>query len=111
MNVKVKVGDIFELDRDDILETNEELAQSLIDYSEITSNEKILDWCKSVLDNSFKVEQIIYNKMFYDGSTDRKSLKNKTFYDDKHDELNIPTPFDNIWLIIPAECLIKIDVS
>lgn len=111
MATKVKVGDILELDREENLETTEELAQSLASYSDIELNKELLDWCKQTLDNSFKVEQVVYNKMFYDGSTDKKSLKNKIFYDEQYRELNIPTPFDNVWLTIPIETLTKIDVS
>ena len=42
---------------------------------------------------------------------DKKSLKNKIFYDEQYRELNIPTPFDSFWLTIPIESLVKIDVS
>ena len=111
MRIKVKIGDILELDIDEIIETPEEIAKSLASYSDVPESKEFLDWCIKTLDNSFKVEQIVYNKKFYDGSTDKKSLKNKIFYDEQYRELNIPTPFDSFWLTIPIESLVKIDIS
>lgn len=111
MKVKIKKGDILEFDKNEVFETVEEFAGSIAWYNDISTTKELMDWCAKILDDSFKVEEVRYNVMFPEGTEKNIDLKDKVFYDEKFTELNIPTPFPNLWLTIPIECMKKVDVS
>lgn len=108
--IRVKEGDILEFDKDECL-TAQELAECLAEYNEQSLTKDFLDWCIKLLDDSFRVEEVRYNILFPEGTEKNIHLKNKVFYDEKYRELNIPSPFPNVWVTMPIENMKKVDVS
>ena len=105
--IEVKKGDVFGFDDDENCENIQELVDVLTDYNGGNLSQEFITWCEDMLNGSYVVQDV-FNEV-----TMLSSLKKEgsVFYNIESEQLNIPTPFANVWVSIPVENMKKIDLS